>query len=110
MTHPANRAIQIGVYLGCATSAFYAGLLCSRALNMQLGGPSGLALIVLLALGLVVLLFGTIIEERILWKGWLSRDAGLPGWIGRPNSRLLASTAPSPLSLGCALGLLWQLL
>jgi hypothetical protein len=83
-------------------------MLCSREVEAWLTVGSGIAFGVLFVAALVVLFLGAAIEERVLWRGRLGSPEEVPRWIGKPRSSLLAATAPSPLSLGFALGLLSQ--
>jgi len=102
--------VRIGVYLGCALGALAAGALCARALATRVIGDSGVAFAVVGVSALAIGLAGSVVEERALWRGRLSRRREAPGWIGEPRSQLLASAAPPPLSLGFALGLLSRFL
>lgn len=110
MTQGPAHLVRVARYLGCASVSLYVGVLMSRSLVPLLGGHTGFAFSTLIFSALAVLFVGSILEERALWRGSLSRSEDMPDRVGKPDSVLLGGAAPPPLSLGLALGLLSRLL
>jgi hypothetical protein len=98
------------LYTICALLALLAGALVSFFTAAYLAGYRNVIFFLIFSVALAILLIGSRIEERILWKGRFNRTAEMPHWATIYRKNVLLDKVPPPFSLGFALGLLSQLL
>ena len=110
MIHKTTTLFYWSLYAVCALLALYAGWLVSGVIATYFKDHPSVVFFLLLALALTILSLGSVIEERIIWKGRFNQTAEIPQLVARYKKNVLLDKVPSPLSLGLSLGLLAQLL
>ena len=101
----APSSLKALVYLASLASGLMVGHLVSTALGDALPKHGAVVAALIAGCALAILVLGIWAEERILWRGWFRPSTERLEWVGKSRGTLLTASAPAPLSLGLALGL-----
>jgi hypothetical protein len=100
------HATKIIVYLVTASIGVIIGRATANALLLFLPIPAGAFFIIICIVAALLVVCVAPLEQRLLWRRWLSlSDADLK-WIGRSSSALLTGSIAFPVTLGIVLGML----